>query len=338
MFRERQGDCSRRGRGRFGPRSIPRPDIDPALQPRPLRHRNQRTTPLQLRTPADLAGVRVMVFAPHPDDETTFTGAIIRDAAERGAIVSVVIATDGSDATIFDPTLATMENYLNQAVLRSGELDRACEPLGCSEWEWLGHVDSGMVGSPRSKSPLAFTNLPDEPVVGEMVAAIRRFRPHVVIMPPPDGNYGHPDHIATYRRASLAVAAAADKHQFKAAGAPLVVAKVYETVSPFRSAPTASTIIDGRASWAWVVRAFRAHASQMPANWEPLALPEPVARERFGVQSLERVFPEVRQRGSPERSLGDGLRIGLTDRLAFRRERHRLERLQRGGPGRGLAA
>lgn len=279
-----------------------------------------------------------MVFAPHPDDETTYTGAILRDAAERGALVSVVAATDGSDATIFNPTLATMDNYLNQALIRSNELDTACEALGCSEWEWLGHVDSGMAGGARSRSPLAYANLPDGLVVGEMVAALRRFRPHVIIMPPPDGNYGHPDHIATHLRAALAVMAAADRHEFREAGPPWRGAKVYQTLSPFRPAPDASTVIDARASWSWVRRAFRAHTSQMPLDWEPLALPETVARERFGIQRLQRVHPRPDLRTPPEVSLGEGLHFGISDLVAFRRERRRLEQVVRRDPGRDLVA
>ena len=43
------------------------------------------------------AGERLMVFAPHPDDETIATGELIQLARESGADVRVVFATDGDN-------------------------------------------------------------------------------------------------------------------------------------------------------------------------------------------------------------------------------------------------
>ena len=45
--------------------------------------------------------------------------------------------------------------------------------------------------------------------VGELVAIIRRLRPHVVVTYDPDGGYGHPDHIQAHRVTTEAVAASA---------------------------------------------------------------------------------------------------------------------------------
>src|SRR5438105_15586989 len=41
------------------------------------------------------AGDRVMVIAPHPDDEVIATGGVLALAASRGARVRVVYVTDG---------------------------------------------------------------------------------------------------------------------------------------------------------------------------------------------------------------------------------------------------
>jgi LmbE family N-acetylglucosaminyl deacetylase len=43
------------------------------------------------------AGARLLVFAPHPDDETLATGELIQDARAAGAAVRVVFATDGDN-------------------------------------------------------------------------------------------------------------------------------------------------------------------------------------------------------------------------------------------------
>jgi LmbE family N-acetylglucosaminyl deacetylase len=47
-------------------------------------------------------------------------------------------------------------------------------------------------------------------IVGMIVTHIRRIQPHVVVTFPPDGNYGHPDHIAIGQFTNAAVVCAAD--------------------------------------------------------------------------------------------------------------------------------
>jgi GlcNAc-PI de-N-acetylase len=44
---------------------------------------------------ADLAGPRLLVIAPHPDDETVGAGGAIATARERGWNVTVVFVTSG---------------------------------------------------------------------------------------------------------------------------------------------------------------------------------------------------------------------------------------------------
>jgi LmbE family N-acetylglucosaminyl deacetylase len=47
-------------------------------------------------------------------------------------------------------------------------------------------------------------------IIGRIVSRIRSIRPQVVVTFPPDGNYGHPDHIAIGQFTSAAIVCAAD--------------------------------------------------------------------------------------------------------------------------------
>ena len=46
--------------------------------------------------------------------------------------------------------------------------------------------------------------------IGKIANHIRRIKPQVVVTFPPDGNYGHPDHIAMGQFTSAAIIYAAD--------------------------------------------------------------------------------------------------------------------------------
>src|SRR5690242_2388174 len=63
--------------------------------------------------------------------------------------------------------------------------------------------------------------------MGELVAVIRRLRPHVVVTYDANGGYGHPDHIRAHEVTKAAVAASAGP-EFP--GEPWTVPKMYWTV------------------------------------------------------------------------------------------------------------
>ena len=52
-------------------------------------------------SPAHLRGERLLVLAPHPDDEVIGCGGTLLDVAERGGAVTIVQVTDGSDSAAF---------------------------------------------------------------------------------------------------------------------------------------------------------------------------------------------------------------------------------------------
>ena len=165
------------------------------------------------RAPAILA-----IFA-HPDDEQFGTAGALAACSARGIAVHVLSATRGEGGEIADPALATPDTL---AAVRSEELRQACRLLGLAEPILLDHPD-GYLGD-------------DDPdrLLGEIVDALRRLRPRVVLTFDANGGYGHPDHIAIHRAALAAVEIAADVDDARRGhrGAPHRPDKLYATAYP----------------------------------------------------------------------------------------------------------
>jgi LmbE family N-acetylglucosaminyl deacetylase len=71
--------------------------------------------------------------------------------------------------------------------------------------------------------------------IGKIAAPIRRIMPQVIVTFPPDGNYGHPDHIAVSQFTSAAILCAADSdYQDSENFAPHRVSKLYYMVDSER--------------------------------------------------------------------------------------------------------
>lgn len=118
--------------------------------------------------PALLRGERLLVLAPHPDDEVIACGGLIALHLREGRTVRVVIATDGAAQG-------------GDAALREEESRRGVARLGAAEVEFL--------------------RFPDRALGDEAAAAIREqlaaFRPDLILVPSPVEI--HPDHIALSR-------------------------------------------------------------------------------------------------------------------------------------------
>jgi N-acetyl-1-D-myo-inositol-2-amino-2-deoxy-alpha-D-glucopyranoside deacetylase len=176
---------------------------------------------------------RLLFVHAHPDDETLTTGGTIAHYIANGADVHVVTCTLGEEGEVIG------EQYAQLAVdaadqlggYRISELTKALNALGITEPNFLGGPghwrDSGMDGTaPRHHR--RFRDADMREAVGELVAIIRRLRPHVVVTYDPDGGYGHPDHIQAHRVTTEAVAAAGGDGY---PGEPWQVPKFYWTVT-----------------------------------------------------------------------------------------------------------
>ena len=138
---------------------------------------------------------RILVILAHPDDESFVAAGLARRHVERGAKVVLATATRGDAGRVGDPPLCVRDAL---PALLEAELRRAADILGISEVHLLDYQDTRLAEAPIDQ------------IRGELVALIRRHRPHVVITFDPNGMNGHADHVAISRFTMDAVAAAAD--------------------------------------------------------------------------------------------------------------------------------
>ena len=142
--------------------------------------------------------LRLLAVFPHPDDETLGLGSTLARYSTEGVETYLVCATRGErgwfDSEGPDP------GFEGVARIREAELRCAAETLGLQEVSFLDYID----GDVDQANP--------EEIIGKIVTHIRRIKPHVVVTFPPDGAYGHPDHIAMSQFTNGALVCAADRN------------------------------------------------------------------------------------------------------------------------------
>lgn len=168
----------------------------------------------------------------HPDDEVITTGGVLRRAVLEGRRVKVVTCTDGARGEVVGEGMDPEEVFPRLAEVRRGEMAAAMAALGVEEQEFLGYVDSGMMGTDGNDDPASFWQADTHEAIGRVVAQIRTFRPTVFTCYDAFGGYGHPDHIQVHRIGLLAVEAAAMAALYPEAGPAWRVPKVYFTAIP----------------------------------------------------------------------------------------------------------
>lgn len=175
---------------------------------------------------------RVLVLAPHCDDETLAAAGLIQQARRIGVEVRVVIETNGDGylfATMrdFRRIYPRSQDYVRMGYVRQGESLAALRSLGVSEDQvyFLGYPDRGTPAlwnqywssskpyrSPYSnatQSPYKRTYNPHSVYAGEdllqdLISIIRSYQPDLLIYPHPDDV--HPDHwgLSAFTRLALA--------------------------------------------------------------------------------------------------------------------------------------
>lgn len=123
---------------------------------------------------------RVLVFAPHPDDEVAGPGGVLALHRAAGDPVRVVVATDGLAG---DPEHRF--EAATYAARRRGESTRGLSELGVDDVVFWGFPDSCVLS-------------PSDLERGVLAAAdeLRRYRPDLVYLP--WQHEGHPDHHALH--------------------------------------------------------------------------------------------------------------------------------------------
>jgi len=120
---------------------------------------------------------RVLAIGAHPDDIEFSAGATVAALRDAGADVVLLICTDGSRGG---------RGLEDAAAVRRAEQQRAAALLGVGEWIWLAYPDGSL--------------LPGDPLRADLVRALRRVRPELVLTHDPRtlwtrvGDIAHPGH------------------------------------------------------------------------------------------------------------------------------------------------
>jgi LmbE family N-acetylglucosaminyl deacetylase len=167
---------------------------------------------------------RLMVFSPHPDDESLGAGGLIQRILSTGGKVKVVFMTNGDgfpegvekEDHISHPTANDYRKYGKE---REEEALKALSILGLKKDDvtFLGFPDGGLcflllkfLSDPQAyTSPFTLINRPPvsdmiiphtdyngRDLRKEIVRLIADFRPNLLALTPPEDQ--HPDHCATY--------------------------------------------------------------------------------------------------------------------------------------------
>ncbi|HSS76938.1 MAG TPA: PIG-L family deacetylase [Thermoanaerobaculia bacterium] len=170
------------------------------------------------------AGDRVLVLAPHPDDEVLGAGGVLREAVRRGLPTRVVFLTNGDSNEWSFLAWRKRPVILPQAVMAMGTLRRkealaAAAILGvpAANVSFLGYPDYGTLAIWRdhwgdrppgrgrltraTAVPYETAFRPGAPFKGEEILAdletiLRQFRPTRIFLSHPGDR--HPDHAALY--------------------------------------------------------------------------------------------------------------------------------------------
>jgi LmbE family N-acetylglucosaminyl deacetylase len=124
----------------------------------------------------------------HPDDETYLSGGIMALAARAGQRVVCVTATKGEKGSQDEARWPSA----TIGATRAAELEAALAVLGVHEHHWLGYVDGECDGVDTDEAAAKLARIADE--VG----------PDTILTFGPEGQTGHPDHLAVHRWTSAA--------------------------------------------------------------------------------------------------------------------------------------
>ena len=169
-----------------------RPDVSRPLDP----------TPLDPMPPDDLSGSSLLAVFAHPDDESLACGGLLARCTQCGVRVSLLCLThgehgpgqDGEHAPGRDGEAGPGRDGRQLRDTRAGELRDAARVLGIRDVLLLDHEDGMLPWVEHAQ------------LEADILDAITRFQPDVVVTFDEDGLYWHSDHIAVHERTTAAVA------------------------------------------------------------------------------------------------------------------------------------
>jgi LmbE family N-acetylglucosaminyl deacetylase len=118
----------------------------------------------------------------HPDDEAYLCGGIMAMARAAGSRVVCATATRG-ELGVTDPTRWPPAQL---SAIREAELAACLRILGVTEHRWLGYPDGGCA------------DVELDAAADQIARIIHEITPDTILTFAPDGQTGHPDHIAVH--------------------------------------------------------------------------------------------------------------------------------------------
>ncbi len=119
---------------------------------------------------------KVMVFAPHPDDDILGCGGTLAQHTKKGAQVTIVYMTSGDAEKLSGVTGPEL------ARIREEEAKKGAAKVGVSDLVFLRHPDGKLARS--------------QEIVKEVAALILKYKPEVIYMPHKED--AHKDHQTTF--------------------------------------------------------------------------------------------------------------------------------------------
>ena len=261
------------------------------------------------------------VFA-HPDDESMGMGGALAKYSAEGVDTHLICASRGERGWFGPEDQTPGLERLGQ--LREVELTNAVKELGMKSLHFLNYIDGDVDKADHAEA------------VGRIVTHLRRIKPQVVVTFPPDGNYGHPDHVAVGQFTSAAIVCAADSSYADAENLPAHrVSKLYymvdgenfiNLIAPFMGDMTfpVDDQLRGEIAWKeWMIttriemsvhcgaawKAVQCHQSQLPTIGALAEMPEDAAAAVLAMQgTFYRVFRLVNGGREIESDFFAGLR------------------------------
>ena len=253
------------------------------------------------KRPGYSPGVATLVtLHAHPDDEAIACGGTIAKAVAEGHRVVLVVATKGENGEVAEGFLSPGETLAERRVK---EQEEACRILGIARLEWLGYVDSGMMGTPENDAPESFWRADIEAAAARLAAILEDETADILTHYDPAGTYNHPDHIQCHRvgvRAAEVVGTArlyesvVNRDHIKEGLARLSEEELQRVqeggLDPAEldelgvSASEITTAVDVRDYLGLKRSAMAAHASQISDTSFFLAMPPPLFEQSFGTE------------------------------------------------------
>jgi LmbE family N-acetylglucosaminyl deacetylase len=269
-----------------------------------------------------MTSLKLLAVFAHPDDESMGMGGTLAKYSAEGVETHLVCATRGERGWPGPEDQNPGLSVLGET--RAVELENAVKELGMQGLYFLDYIDGDVDQAQHTQA------------VGKIVSHIRRIKPQVVVTFPPDGNYGHPDHIAVGQLTSAAIVCAADSSYRDGEGRPAhSVIKLYymvdaenfiNLIAPFMGDMSfrVDDQLRGEFPWKeWMVttrinmaefcqtawRAIQCHRSQLPTLGALADMPEEAAAAVLAMQgTFYRVFSLVNGGRIVETDLFAGLR------------------------------